>query len=100
MLPEHEPEMAVWAVVLRTMGPGGAHGPCPAGLTAVAHRSKRGGGSCTSTSTPHRAAAHGIATARIGAGLMLPEHEHRVQSGLSCCVSCGLEALMGHARPA
>ena len=36
---------------------------------------------------------HGWADAAI-------EHEHRVQRGLSCCVPCGLEALMGHARPA
>ena len=47
-------------VVLRTMRPGGARGPCPAGLTSVEHSSKRGGCRRTSTSTRQHAAAHGF----------------------------------------
>ena len=93
-------EMAAWAVVLRAMQPGGARGPCPAGLTSVEHRSKRGGFSRASTCAPLQAAAHGFSTDASGVGWMVPEHEQRWQRGLSCCVPCGVEALMGHARPA
>ena len=38
--------------------------------------------------------------ARVSGGWVLPEHEHTVQHGLSCSVPRGLEALVGHARPA
>ena len=69
MLPEHEAaETAAWAVVLRGMRPGGAHGPCPAGLTSVEYLSKRGGFSCASTSMPLQAAAHGFSTGASGLG--------------------------------
>ena len=72
-------EMAARAVVLRTMRRGGAHGPCPAGLTSVEHRSKRGGFRRTSTSTPPPAAAHGFSTDASGVLWMLPEHEQRLR---------------------
>ena len=61
-------KMAPWAVALRGMRPGGAHGPCPAGLTSVEYRSKRGGFSCASTSTPLQAAAHGFSMHVSGLG--------------------------------
>ena len=53
-------QMALWAVSLRTMRPAGARGPCPASLTLMECRSKRGGFSCASTSTPLHEAAHGV----------------------------------------
>ena len=62
------PRMAAWAGVVCTMRPGGAHGPCPAGLTSVEYRSKRGGFSCASTSTPLQAAAHGFSMHASGLG--------------------------------
>ena len=57
---------AAWAVVLRAMRPGGARGPCPPGLASVEYRSKRGGFSRASTSTPLQAAAHGFSKPHRG----------------------------------
>ena len=62
------PQMAAWADEVCTTRPGGAHGPCPAGLTSVEYLSKRGGFSCASTSTPLQAAAHGFSMDASGLG--------------------------------
>ena len=83
MLPEHESKdgsvgcraayhaawRRSWAMPGRPdVGGGGARRPCPAGLPSVEYLSKRGGFSCTSTSTPLQAAAHGFSMHVSGLG--------------------------------
>ena len=81
-------QMAVWAVVLRTMRPGGAHGPCPAGLTSVEHRSKRGGFRRTSTSTPVQAAAHRLASRWTRRGRVDAARARAQMAVVGCRAAC------------